>query len=96
LQLEQRPGAQRPYGQGQLVADAGQTMVEIVCSVQRVTDIIGEISAAASEQSEGIGQVNGSEQRRPQGQPWSCCGPDTGMRYARRRCNVRKAQTPDP
>jgi len=41
-----------------LVADAGQTMNEIVASVQRVTDIIGEITAAASEQSEGIGQVN--------------------------------------
>ena len=41
-----------------LVADAGQTMSEIVGSVQRVTDIIGEITAASSEQSEGIGQVN--------------------------------------
>jgi methyl-accepting chemotaxis protein len=41
-----------------LVADAGATMTEIVGSVQRVTDIIGEISAAASEQSQGIGQVN--------------------------------------
>ncbi|MGE5865060.1 MAG: methyl-accepting chemotaxis protein [Rhizobacter sp.] len=41
-----------------LVADAGQTMSEIVGSVQRVTDIIGEITAAASEQSDGIGQVN--------------------------------------
>ncbi|WP_280152176.1 methyl-accepting chemotaxis protein [Piscinibacter sp. XHJ-5] len=41
-----------------LVADAGRTMQEIVSSVQRVTDIIGEITAAASEQSDGIGQVN--------------------------------------
>ena len=41
-----------------LVADAGQTMSEIVGSVQRVSDIIGEISAAAGEQSDGIGQVN--------------------------------------
>ncbi|WP_280152173.1 methyl-accepting chemotaxis protein [Piscinibacter sp. XHJ-5] len=41
-----------------LVADAGKTMQEIVHSVQRVTDIIGEITAAASEQSDGIGQVN--------------------------------------
>ncbi|WP_235582337.1 methyl-accepting chemotaxis protein, partial [Rhizobacter sp. Root1221] len=41
-----------------LVADAGQTMNEIVGSVQRVTDIIGEITAASSEQSDGIGQVN--------------------------------------
>ncbi|NKI93166.1 methyl-accepting chemotaxis protein [Rhizobacter sp. SG703] len=43
-----------------LVADAGQTMNEIVGSVQRVTDIISEITAAAAEQSAGIGQVNGS------------------------------------
>ncbi len=41
-----------------LVADAGRTMQEIVGSVQRVTDIIGEITAAATEQSDGIGQVN--------------------------------------
>jgi len=43
-----------------LVADAGSTMKEIVASVQRVSDIVGEISAAASEQSIGIGQVNDS------------------------------------
>ncbi len=40
-----------------LVADAGSTMNEIVASVQRVSDIIGEISAATGEQSQGIGQV---------------------------------------
>jgi hypothetical protein len=43
-----------------LVAQAGQTMTEIVSSVQRVTDIMGEITAAASEQSDGIAQVNGA------------------------------------
>jgi methyl-accepting chemotaxis protein len=43
-----------------LVQDAGSTMNEIVASVQRVSDIIGEISASASEQSSGIGQVNGT------------------------------------
>jgi methyl-accepting chemotaxis protein-2 (aspartate sensor receptor) len=43
-----------------LVADAGKTMQEIVGSVQRVTDIIGEITAASTEQSDGIGQVNSS------------------------------------
>ena len=41
-----------------LVADAGKTMTEIVSSVQRVSDIIGEISAASSEQSDGISEVN--------------------------------------
>jgi methyl-accepting chemotaxis protein len=40
------------------VQDAGNTMNEIVTSVGRVSDIISEISAAASEQSQGIGQVN--------------------------------------
>ncbi|KPF42191.1 hypothetical protein IP80_20965, partial [beta proteobacterium AAP65] len=43
-----------------LVADAGNTMTEIVASVQRVNDIISEISAAAAEQSSGLGQVNGA------------------------------------
>ncbi|MBH9553182.1 methyl-accepting chemotaxis protein [Inhella gelatinilytica] len=43
-----------------LVQDAGKTMTEIVASVQRVTDIIAEITAASTEQSEGIGQVNES------------------------------------
>jgi methyl-accepting chemotaxis protein len=35
-------------------------MDEIVGSVQRVSDIIGEITAAAAEQSEGIDAVNGA------------------------------------
>jgi methyl-accepting chemotaxis protein len=43
-----------------LVTDAGQTMTDIVSSVQRVSDIIGEITAAATEQSHGIGEVNTS------------------------------------
>ncbi|MBQ0929487.1 cache domain-containing protein [Ideonella sp. 4Y16] len=41
-----------------LVGDAGRTMDEIVASVQRVTDVVGEISSAAAEQSQGIGDVN--------------------------------------
>jgi len=45
-------------GGSALVAQAGETMTEIVSSVQRVTDIMGEITAAASEQSDGIAQVN--------------------------------------
>ena len=40
-----------------LVSEAGQTMDEIVSSVQRVTDVISEIGAAAGEQSQGIAQV---------------------------------------
>ena len=42
----------------QLVGQAGKTMEEIVNSVKRVTDIMGEITAASSEQSAGIEQVN--------------------------------------
>jgi methyl-accepting chemotaxis protein len=42
----------------QLVRDAGTTMNDIVASVKRVTDIIGEITTAATQQSVGIEQVN--------------------------------------
>ncbi|MEN5164745.1 methyl-accepting chemotaxis protein [Achromobacter kerstersii] len=42
----------------QQVERAGATMQEIVASVKRVTDIMGEISAASEEQSGGIDQVN--------------------------------------
>lgn len=40
------------------VAEAGNTMNEIVQSVQRVTDIMAEISAASQEQNTGIAQIN--------------------------------------
>ena len=42
----------------QLVAEAGHTMDEIVNSIKRVADIMGEITAASQEQSSGIEQVN--------------------------------------
>jgi len=41
-----------------LVGEAGATMGEVVTSVQRVTDIISEISLATQEQSSGIDQIN--------------------------------------
>jgi methyl-accepting chemotaxis protein len=41
-----------------LVEQAGQTMAEVVSSVQRVTDIMAEISTAGDEQSAGIEQIN--------------------------------------
>ncbi|AKJ26965.1 methyl-accepting chemotaxis protein [Caldimonas brevitalea] len=41
-----------------LVGNAGTTMTQIVDSVHRVAQIIGEISAASQEQSGGIGQVD--------------------------------------
>ncbi|WP_426174662.1 methyl-accepting chemotaxis protein [Massilia sp. TWR1-2-2] len=41
-----------------LVQKAGATMGQIVSSVQRVTDIMGQITAASREQSAGIEEVN--------------------------------------
>ncbi|NKE66170.1 HAMP domain-containing protein [Ramlibacter sp. RBP-2] len=42
----------------ELVGQAGATMDEIVGSIRRVTDIMGEIAAASAEQTRGIEQVN--------------------------------------
>jgi methyl-accepting chemotaxis protein len=41
-----------------LVSEAGSTMQEVVASVNRMTDIMGEITAASREQEDGIAQVN--------------------------------------
>lgn len=41
-----------------LVEQAGSTMREVVVSVRRVTDIVGEISSASQEQAAGIEQIN--------------------------------------
>ncbi|MEO7107294.1 MAG: methyl-accepting chemotaxis protein, partial [Rhodoferax sp.] len=40
-----------------LVDMAGSTMTEVVDSIKRVTDIMGEISSASSEQAAGVAQV---------------------------------------
>jgi methyl-accepting chemotaxis protein len=40
-----------------LVDKAGETMTEVVNSIRRVTDIMGEISSASSEQAAGVSQV---------------------------------------
>ncbi len=40
-----------------LVDQAGVTMSEVVSSIKRVTDIMGEISAASNEQALGVAQV---------------------------------------
>jgi methyl-accepting chemotaxis protein len=40
-----------------LVDKAGETMTEVVTSIRRVTDIMGEISAASNEQAAGVSQV---------------------------------------
>lgn len=49
-----------------LVRDAGVTMNEILLSVRHVTDIIGEIRAASSNQSQGISIINISVSRLDQ------------------------------
>ena len=48
---------QRVEQGSQLVDKAGTTMTEIVTAIGRVTDIMGEISAASREQSQGVAQV---------------------------------------
>lgn len=40
-----------------LVDKAGETMIEVVTSIRRVTDIMGEISVASDEQASGVAQV---------------------------------------
>jgi methyl-accepting chemotaxis protein len=40
-----------------LVDRAGVTMHEVVASIKRVTDIMGEISSASAEQSDGVAAV---------------------------------------
>ena len=40
-----------------LVDKAGTTMAEVVSSIQRVTNLMGEISAASNEQATGVAQI---------------------------------------
>ena len=49
-----------------LVDRAGSTMTEVVSAIQRVTDIMGEISAASTEQSAGVAQVGQAVERMDQ------------------------------
>ena len=41
-----------------LVSEAGTTMTQIVNQIRRMTDLMAEINASATEQSTGIAQVN--------------------------------------
>ncbi|RZI83829.1 MAG: methyl-accepting chemotaxis protein [Rubrivivax sp.] len=41
-----------------LVTTAGSTMSNVVAQVRKVTDLVGEIAHASTEQSQGIGQIN--------------------------------------
>ena len=49
-----------------LVDQAGATMHEVVSSIRRVTDIMGEISTASAEQSSGVAQVGAAVQKMDQ------------------------------
>ena len=51
---------QKVHHGSELVDRAGTTMAEIVQSVNRVTDIMAEITAASQEQTAGIEQINGA------------------------------------
>ena len=51
----------------EMVDQAGETMAEIVSAVKRVTDIMGEITAASREQRSGIEQVNDAITHMDQG-----------------------------
>jgi methyl-accepting chemotaxis protein len=42
------------------VAEAGSTIGEIVANAQRISGLVSDITHAANEQSQGIGQVNGA------------------------------------
>jgi len=50
----------------QQVDRAGSTMREVVAAIQRVSDIVGEITVASREQSEGVALVGGSITRMDQ------------------------------
>jgi methyl-accepting chemotaxis protein len=50
-----------------LVDAAGSTMQEVVASIRRVTDLMGEISAASAEQSSGVSQVGDAVIQMDQG-----------------------------
>ena len=49
-----------------LVDQAGVTMTEVVSSIKRVTDLMGEISAVSNEQSLGVGQIGEAVQQMDQ------------------------------
>ncbi|MGY4831375.1 methyl-accepting chemotaxis protein [Sphaerotilaceae bacterium SBD11-9] len=49
-----------------LVDDAGRTMGDIVAQVQKVNDLIGEISSASLQQTSGIGQIGDAVQQLDQ------------------------------
>ena len=58
LKAQISASVERVASGSRLVQDAGSTMAESVGGIPRMSDIIGEISAATAEQRKGIGSVN--------------------------------------
>ena len=58
LKAQISASVERVASGSRLVQDAGSTMAEIVGGIPRMSDIIGEISAATAEHRKGIGSVN--------------------------------------
>ncbi len=77
-----------------LVTDAGSTMGDIVQSVRRVAEVIGEITAAAAEQSAGIAHVNEAignlDQMTQQKPPWWSKAPPPPRACANSPANWRR------
>ena len=57
LKAQISASVERVASGSRLVQDAGSTMAEIVGGIPRMSDIIGEISAATAEHRKGIGSV---------------------------------------
>jgi methyl-accepting chemotaxis protein len=51
----------------ELVDQAGATMSDVVGSIRRVTELMGQISTASTEQSDGVAQVGQAVQQMDQG-----------------------------
>lgn len=59
----QQRGASRARQNTALVGQAGTTKTEGVTSIRRVSDILGEIRPASSEQSQGVAQIGEAVQQ---------------------------------
>ncbi len=58
--------AQRVQHGSTLVDQAGRTMDEVVASIRRLTDVVGEISSSSAEQSAGVAQIGQAVQQMDQ------------------------------
>jgi methyl-accepting chemotaxis protein-1 (serine sensor receptor) len=73
----------------QLVDEAGSRMSEIVTSIRRVTDIMGEISAASAEQSTGMAQVGEAVTQMDQATQQNAALVEESAAAAESRCTLK-------